>query len=280
VEAYTAQYELKGSTADPLLRAQQSLILAEVSYYQSVAQYNQAITDFYYRTGTILEESNISLAEDMWDPHAYSDALREAWARSHGTPNPLLHTEPPEFVVPPGRPTGSVPMVPASCPPAFAPQAQTTPAVPPNSSQPPAAPTQPNSRPRNEAEPAAPLPTPPSGPTVMRQADIANLPSLQSVVSVSAGAANLASPVTTAAGSYETFLQPVPGGAARPPVFATQAVPEFLAPPIVTPPVLQPPAASWSVPQPSANAPPASPNTIDEVHSADQFDMPLNQLGQ
>ena len=47
----------------------------------------------------------------MWDSHAYADALREAWARSHGTPNPLLHTEPPEFVVPPGRPTSAIPPV-------------------------------------------------------------------------------------------------------------------------------------------------------------------------
>ena len=98
-------------SADPLLRAQQSLCDREVSYFQAITQYNQAVTNFYYRTGTILDESNVTVAEDMWDPHAYADALREAWARSHGTPNPLLHTEPPEFVVPPGRPTSAIPPV-------------------------------------------------------------------------------------------------------------------------------------------------------------------------
>ncbi len=117
VVAYQAQYELKGTTADPLLRAQQSLVQAEVAYDQALIQYNQAITDFYYRTGTILAESNINIAEDMWDsPKAYSDALREAWARSHAVPNPFVRTEPAEFVVPPGRATSTLPAVPQSLP--------------------------------------------------------------------------------------------------------------------------------------------------------------------
>ena len=73
VQAYKAQYELRGTTADPLLRAQQSLVQAEVSYDQAIIQYNQAITDFYYRTGSILEESNITVAESLWGPKAYSD---------------------------------------------------------------------------------------------------------------------------------------------------------------------------------------------------------------
>jgi outer membrane protein TolC len=110
VAAYKAQYELRGTTADPLLRAQQSLVQAEVAYDQALIQYNQAITDFYYRTGTILNESNVSIAEDLWEPKAYSDALREAWARSHAVPNPFVKTEPAEFVVPPGRPTSMVPV--------------------------------------------------------------------------------------------------------------------------------------------------------------------------
>jgi outer membrane protein TolC len=104
VNAYQAQYTLRGTSADPLLRAQQSLVQAEVAYNQSLIQYNQAITDFYYRTGTILQESNVNIAEDMWDPKAYADALREAWARSHASVNPFTKTEPAEFVVPPGRP--------------------------------------------------------------------------------------------------------------------------------------------------------------------------------
>jgi outer membrane protein TolC len=110
VEAYRAMYEIKSTSADPLLRAEQSLVAAEVAYDQALIQYNEAITDFYYRTGTILQESNINIAEDMWDPHAYADALREAWARSHAAPNPFVKTEPPEFVVPPGQPTSALPV--------------------------------------------------------------------------------------------------------------------------------------------------------------------------
>jgi outer membrane protein TolC len=299
VEAYKAQYELKGATVDPLLRAQQSLVLAEVAYYQSVAQYNQAITDFYYRTGTILEESNVSIAEDMWDPHAYSDALREAWARSHGTPNPLLHTEPPEFVVPPGRPTATVPFVAPSGPPTISPQVQAEPSVPVSPSPSPQAAPQPSSRPRNESEPAAPLPALPGGPSGMPEAQAANPPDLRSILPVSAGVENVSSPVTTAAGQFETFLAPLPvisganpssaaqnvlpviGRAAA--VVTPQSSVDFLSPATLSPPALQPPAASWSVPQAGPSVPRAgSSNSIDDVRSpsADQYDMPLNQLGQ
>ncbi len=298
VEAYKALYELKGPTIDPLLRAQQSLALAEVAYFQAVAQYNQAITNFYYRTGTILDESNVSIAEDMWDPHAYSDALRQAWARSHGTPNPLLHTEPPEFVVPPGRPTAGVPLVAPIGPPAMPPQVQTEPSVPMSPAAPPTAPA-PSFRPQNESEPAAPLPTPPGGPSGLPQAQIANPPDLRSILPVSAWTGNLDSPVTTAAGQMGPFIEPFPvvpvlspsrtAQDALPttnfaPVMATtQSPPEFLAPAKPSAPALQPPAASWSAPQAGSGSPPSgSPNSIDDVRSpsSDQYDMPLNQLGQ
>jgi hypothetical protein len=294
VEAYKAQYELKGSTIDPLLRAQQSLALAEVSYYQSVAQYNQAVTNFYYRTGTILDESNVSIAEDMWDPHAYSDALRQAWARSHGTPNPFLHTEPPEFVVPPGRPTSTVPLVAPIGPTANPQQVQTEASAPMS----PAAPPTPNSRPGNETEPAAPLPTPPGGTSGLPQAQDPNPIDLRSILPVSAAAENSTSSVKYADGQLGPFLSPVAmpaPGLSRPnqnplptpniaPVVATPQSPtEFLAPASLLAPALQPPASSWSAPQAGSWSPPSgSPNSIDEVRSpsTDQYDMPLNQLGQ
>lgn len=294
VEAYKAQYELKGSTIDPLLRAQQSLALAEVSYYQAVAQYNQAVTNFYYRTGTILDESNVSIAEDMWDPHAYSDALRQAWARSHGTPNPFLHTEPPEFVVPPGRPTSTVPLVAPIGPAAIPQQVQTESSAP---MSPAALPT-PNSRPRNETEPAAPLPTPPSGTSGLPQAQDPNPIDLRSILPVSAAAENSTSSVKYADGQLGPFLSPVPmpaPGPSRPdqnalstpniaPIVATPRSPtEFLAPASLLAPALQPAASSWSAPQAGSWSPPSgSPNAIDEVRSpsTDQYDMPLNQLGQ
>jgi outer membrane protein TolC len=295
VEAYKAQYELKSASVDPLLRAQQSLVVAEVAYFQSVTQYNQAITDFYYRTGAILEESNVSIAEDMWNPRAYSDALREAWARSHGTPNPLLHTEPPEFVVPPGRPTGVIPGVPSIGQPAILSQSQTESSMPSGPSPAP----QSSPRPRNESEPAAPLPALPSSPSGLPQAQVANPPDLRSILPVSAGVENSPSPVTTAAGQFETFLPPLPAipitnlsssvpntlPAASPAAAVTGPQPrmDFLAPANLSPPALQPPPASWAVPQVGSSLPSAgSPNSIEDVRgpSTDQYDMPLNQLGQ
>jgi outer membrane protein TolC len=295
VEAYKAQYELKGSTVDPLLRAQQSLTQAEASYYQAVAQYNQAVTNFYYRTGSILEESNVSIAEDIWDPHAYSDALRQAWARSHGIPNPLLHTEPSEFVVPPGRPTSAVPLVAPFGPPAIPQQFQTDSSAPMN---PAVQPTVPSTQPGNEAEPAAPLPTPPGGRSGLPQAQAFNPPDLRSILPASAGGENIASPVITADGQYGLFVAPVsmpvpglpqpvgnavPGLNVAPVVAIPQAPPEFLPPTGPSPPALQPQAATWSAPQSNSGSQPSgSSNSIDDVRtpSSDQYDMPLNQLGQ
>ena len=268
VDAYKAQYQLKAAVADPLLRAQQALVQAEFSYYQAISQYNQAITNFYYRTGTILEESNVSVAEDMWDPHAYSDALREAWARSHAGVNPLLHTEPPEFVVPPGRPSAATPLVAPvgsasiSSPLQTDSGTSTSPAVPPSGPVP---------QPRNESEPAAPLPTPRSGPTGLPQAQGVYPPDLQAILPVSAGAADFVAPVTTALGQTESFVAPVPVPPtislwgtpqnASPtthvaPVAPAPAEPEFLAPTTtrLSPPALQPQSNSWGAPQSSGGS--------------------------
>lgn len=84
-------------TIDLLLRSQLSLAPAQSAYFQSVVQYNQAITDLQYRKGTILADHNIFLAEGDWDPMAYRDSLRRAWERSHGIDAKFKHTEPPEF---------------------------------------------------------------------------------------------------------------------------------------------------------------------------------------
>lgn len=281
VEAYKAQYQLKPAVADPLLRAQQALALAEISYYQAISQYNQAITNFYYRTGTILEESNVSIAEDMWDPHAYSDALREAWARSHGTPNPLLHTEPPEFVVPPGRPTTAVPLVAPGTSAPLVPQPTAASAAPAN----------PSTQPGYESQPGAP----PSG---LPQAQLLYPPDLGSILPVSAQAGSFSSPVTTAAGQ-EPFVGPgsmlptagLSGAsqcaqpASNSAVVPAQPQPEFLAPIRLSAPALVPQATSWSAPQSgSASATSKSTGSGDDIRgpspSGEQFDMPLNQMGQ
>ncbi len=96
------------------LRAQQSLNQAELSYYQAISQYNQAITNFYYRTGTILEESNVTVAEACG---ARTPTRTRCAKRGHAAtefPTRSRIPSPPEFVVPPGQPTTSLPNVPAS----------------------------------------------------------------------------------------------------------------------------------------------------------------------
>ncbi|HEX4072589.1 MAG TPA: TolC family protein, partial [Planctomycetaceae bacterium] len=294
VDAYKAQYELKGTVVDPLLRAQQSFAIAQVSYFQAVTQYNQAVTNFYYRTGTILDESNVTVAEDMWNSHAYADALREAWARSHGTPNPLLHTEPPEFVAPPGRPTSALPPVaPIGTPPLVDQSQASATSTPPN----------PALSPAPVPAPAAPLPSPPNGRSRLPEALLPSPSESCPIVPVSAGPENFlppltGSPVTTAAYQVESFVAPltaVPApGVARPaqnaapilnigpPVVAPPAQPEFLAPERPATAALQPQSTTWSSPQIGSGSGSSNSSSIEEPRSAsgDQFDMPLNQVGQ
>jgi len=288
VEAYKAQYNIKSAAADALLRAQQALNQAEVSYYQAVSQYNEAITNFYYRTGTILEESNVSLSEDMWTPHAYSDALREAWARSHALPNPLLHTEPPEFVVPPGRPSAASPLVGATGSAGLAPQADAgspsgQPAATPKSS--------------GESEPTGPLPKPQNGPTGLPQAQSVYPPELQNLLQAAATGENFVSPVTTAAAQTQPLVAPMalpptatPWGTpqqallpAAPAPVIPRPEPIFLAPTQITPPALPSASSSWSPPQADAGSSiSGTAKASDEIRSpaADQFDMPLDEVKQ
>ena len=84
------------------LRAQLSRALAEAAFYTNLTNYARSITAFQYSKGTLLEFNNIHLAESMWTPQAYDQALRRAIARSHAFGNPFLDTEPDEFVYPGG----------------------------------------------------------------------------------------------------------------------------------------------------------------------------------
>ncbi len=68
---------------DELLRAQLRQAEAEVAYYQSLVQYNQALNDLQFRKGTILAHNAIYLAEGSWREAAYVDAQHNADARNH-----------------------------------------------------------------------------------------------------------------------------------------------------------------------------------------------------
>lgn len=101
VQAYEAQLEAGNiQSIDLLLRAQTSLAAAEIAYFQSIVDYNKAIAEIHYRKGTLLEMNNVHLEEGLWEPDAYLEALRRAWARSHAYDAKALHSEPPEFVDP------------------------------------------------------------------------------------------------------------------------------------------------------------------------------------
>lgn len=98
LQAYQAQFEASRANVDLLLRSQASLAEADISYYQSLVNYNRAIVDFKYRKGTLLEDDNVYLSESLSHPESYTQALRRAWARSHAFDAPHLRTAPEEFV--------------------------------------------------------------------------------------------------------------------------------------------------------------------------------------
>jgi len=86
------------TTLDFLLRAQASLAQAEIQYYRSIIDYNLAITQLHFRKGTLLEHNNVHVMESDWTPDAYREALRRAWARSHGIDSDKMHAEPRHYV--------------------------------------------------------------------------------------------------------------------------------------------------------------------------------------
>ena len=114
VKATESQFRTGQASVDLLLRAQVSLAASEVAYYQSVIQYNKAIADVHFRKGTLLAMNNVHLQEGAWEPEAYDEALRRAWARSHAYNAKSMHAEPAEFVVP--WDTASEPLMPADQP--------------------------------------------------------------------------------------------------------------------------------------------------------------------
>ena len=90
------QYEI---LLDSLLRSQIRRAEAQQAYFTSLVDYNKAITNLYYRKGTLLAYNNIRLAEGGWSPDAYKDASRLHGQRAHGHAVDV-EAEPTEFVSP------------------------------------------------------------------------------------------------------------------------------------------------------------------------------------
>lgn len=115
VELFEAEVLAGTKTLDLLLQAQASRADAESAYHLSVVRYNQALADLQFRKGTLLEHNNVQLAESEWTPDAYIDALRRAWARSHGFDADHLDTKPAVYAT--DAPVGGVELVqPADAP--------------------------------------------------------------------------------------------------------------------------------------------------------------------
>jgi len=92
---------------DELLRAQLRQAEAEVAYYQSLVEYNQALNDLEFRKGTILSHNSIYLSEGSWDLEAFRDAKHNADARNHAIDGSgVLETIPAPFASP--SPVGGV----------------------------------------------------------------------------------------------------------------------------------------------------------------------------
>ena len=84
VQAVEAEYKVARTSLDLVLRAQTSLAQAEIAFFRSLMEYNKAIAEVHFRKGSLLEFNQVHLAEVDWDPRAYQDAMRRAWARKGG----------------------------------------------------------------------------------------------------------------------------------------------------------------------------------------------------
>jgi outer membrane protein TolC len=84
VEARLAQYRFGQSQVNVVLQSQQRRADAQISYYRALAEYNKSINYVDYLKGTMLANSNITMAEGPWNKKAYWDALERARERSAG----------------------------------------------------------------------------------------------------------------------------------------------------------------------------------------------------
>ena len=98
VELFRKRYEIED--VDLRLRAQLTRALSESAFYTNLANYAKSIAAFHFAKGDLLELNSVQLAESLWTPQAYQQALRRAMARSHAFKNHFLHSVPEEFTYP------------------------------------------------------------------------------------------------------------------------------------------------------------------------------------
>jgi outer membrane protein TolC len=104
VESIQAAYDAGAATLDRLLDAQRRRSDAEVTYYQSLADFNLAIMQVHFRKGSLLDHDGIVLAEGPWPAKAYYDAHNLARRRdasyylNYGYSRPKVVSRGPEGV--------------------------------------------------------------------------------------------------------------------------------------------------------------------------------------
>ncbi|MGB7328792.1 MAG: TolC family protein [Rubripirellula sp.] len=84
VEARQTEFRGGRSQVNVVLQSQQRKAEAQIKYYQALVEYNKSLNYIDYLKGTMLANSNITLAEGPWNKKAYWDALERARERSAG----------------------------------------------------------------------------------------------------------------------------------------------------------------------------------------------------
>lgn len=84
VAARLAEFKSGLSRVNVVLQSQQRRADAMIAYYRALAEYNKSLNYVDYLKGTLLANSNITLAEGPWHKKAYWDALERARERSAG----------------------------------------------------------------------------------------------------------------------------------------------------------------------------------------------------
>ncbi len=84
VEARLVEFKGGRSPINVVLQSQQRRADAQIAYYRALGEYNKSLNYVDYLKGTMLANSNITLAEGPWNKKAYWDALERARERSAG----------------------------------------------------------------------------------------------------------------------------------------------------------------------------------------------------
>ncbi len=84
VKVRLAEFTGGRSDFNLVLQSQQRRAEAQIGYYRALGEYNKSINYVDYLKGTMLANSNITLAEGPWNKKAYWDALERARERSAG----------------------------------------------------------------------------------------------------------------------------------------------------------------------------------------------------